>query len=53
MAKENDVFPEQVIKGILAREEAAQEAFNELIGAKVNEDQLILDLCNIHLNPVA
>jgi hypothetical protein len=51
MANENDVFPEQFIGSIFARSEAAQRAFNDLLRAKVNRDQLISALCDIHLNP--
>jgi hypothetical protein len=51
MADKNDIFPEKFVRQILARERQATQAFKELIRAKVKEDQLILDLYNIHLNP--
>jgi hypothetical protein len=46
-----EIFPERTIRKILARGELAEKAFNQLVGAKVDEDRLILDLYNILLNP--
>jgi hypothetical protein len=51
MATEHGVFPKQTITRILAGEEKAQKAFAKLIKELVNEDQLILDLCNIIQSP--